>query len=213
MAAERFWFPGVNRFFLLGLLLVATAHARAESAAQEVSDFLASLNRFASTFEQSVQGAHGELIEYTTGQFLLERPRFRWQVEEPYPQIIVSDGDRLSIYDPDLEQVTVRSVGDALAGTPLGLLAREDVDLLGEFHAEERADDPSARHFVLTSLDAQAPYRRIDLWIDGQQLLRIEVLDHYDQRLRVVFTADPLRPVGERPFELDLPEGVGVVEG
>ncbi len=213
MAAVRFWFPGVNKFIVVGLLLVASVQATAESATQTVSDFLASLDQFASTFEQSVQGAHGELIEYTTGQFLLDRPRFRWQVEDPYPQIIVSDGDKLSIYDPDLEQVTVRSVQDALAGTPLGLLARGDVNLKEEFQAEERANDASARHFVLTSLDAQAPYRRIELWIDGQQLLRIEVLDHYDQRLRVVFTADPVRPQGERPFELDLPEGVEVVEG
>ncbi len=203
----------MNKLFVFGLLLAVSAQAAADSAVQTVSDFLADLNRFASTFEQSVQGAHGELIEYTTGQFLLERPRFRWQVEDPYPQIIVSDGDKLSIYDPDLEQVTVRPVQDALAGTPLGLLAQDDVNLEADFQAEERAVDGSTRHFVLTSVDGQAPYRRIELWIDGAQLLRIEVLDHYDQRLRVVFTADPLMPLGERPFELDLPEGVEVVEG
>ena len=203
----------MNRCVVILILLLAAGTLRADEPLQDVSRFLEGLDRFESTFEQSVQGPHGELIEYAAGQFLLERPRFRWQVQDPYPQIIVSDGEKLRIYDPDLEQVTERDLSAALVGTPLGLLARRDVDLAGEFTAEELQTDAFAKRYVLSSVAEDAPYRRIELWLDGERLLRIEVLDHFDQRLRVEFTEDLPAPLGETPFQLELPDTVEVVQG
>ena len=53
----------------------------------------------------------------------------------------------------------------------------------------------------------------VELWLDGERLLRIEVLDHFDQRLRVAFTEDLPAPLGETPFQLELPDTVEVVQG
>ncbi len=217
MAAGKCWFPDVisryTRFCLLGLSALCWLPAHAQTALEEVTGILAALSKMEASFEQSVQGSRGELVEYSTGQFLLDRPRFRWQVAEPYPQIIVSDGAMLRIFDPDLEQVTERPVTAALAATPLGLLAQEDIDLTGVFEAELLPDEGAVRHFLLTSTEENAPYQRIDLWVDEAKLLRIEVLDHFSQKLRVEFIDVPTEPWGESPFELTLPDNVEVVRG
>ncbi len=66
---------------------------------------------------------------------------------------------------------------------------------------------------MLVSLADDAPYRRIDLWLLDARLQRIEVLDHFEQRLNVEFTSEPLTAVDGDRFELELPEGVEVVQG
>ena len=45
----------------------------------------------------------------SSGEVALSAPRlFRWEYTQPYPQLIVADGERVWVFDPDLDQVTVR---------------------------------------------------------------------------------------------------------
>src|SRR5690606_31953249 len=65
----------------------------------------------------------GRVVESSRGRFVFERPgRFRWEVVEPFEQLLVADGEQLYFYDKDLNQVTVRSLRDALASTPAAIL-------------------------------------------------------------------------------------------
>ena len=50
----------------------------------------------------------------------LERPgRFRWQTKEPMEQLVVADGQKMWVYDVDLEQVTVKKQEKGLGGQRL----------------------------------------------------------------------------------------------
>ena len=51
---------------------------------------------------------------------------FRWNVDKPYKQLLVGDGDRVWIYDPDLNQVISRKSDKALGSTPAALLSGRD---------------------------------------------------------------------------------------
>ena len=95
---------------------------------------LDSLDGFAAHFHQVIAGARGQILEQSSGHVLLKRPNFKWVVDDPYPQIIVADGQLLKVYDPDLEQLTVRPLSEALADTPVALLTRSDVALDESFH-------------------------------------------------------------------------------
>jgi outer membrane lipoprotein carrier protein len=58
---------------------------------------------------------------------MISRPgKFRWQIDKPYSQLLVGDGEKVWMHDPDLRQVTVRKVGAALGGTPAALLAGDN---------------------------------------------------------------------------------------
>jgi outer membrane lipoprotein carrier protein len=76
------------------------------------------------TFRQAVAAKGRQETRESTGTFSFQRPgKFRWAYETPYEQLIVGDGDRLWIYDRDLNQVIVRKLDRALGSTPAALLA------------------------------------------------------------------------------------------
>ncbi|MFX4324706.1 outer-membrane lipoprotein carrier protein LolA, partial [Acinetobacter baumannii] len=59
-----------------------------------------------------------------SGTMAFSRPgKFRWTYDRPYYQLLVGDGEKLWVHDRDLNQVTVKTLGDALASTPAALLA------------------------------------------------------------------------------------------
>ena len=108
---------------LLALLLVPIASFAADSITR-VDAYLARLSTLTAGFVQVVQDKQGQVTERATGTLSISRPdRFRWDYQQPYAQTIVADGKKLWLYDPDLEQVTVRSLAQGLGATPAMLLS------------------------------------------------------------------------------------------
>ena len=108
---------------LLTLLLVPIASFAADSIAR-VDAYLATLSTLTADFVQVVQDKQGQVTERAAGTLSISRPnRFRWDYQQPYVQTIVADGKKLWLYDPDLEQVTVRSLEQGLGATPAMLLS------------------------------------------------------------------------------------------
>ena len=101
-----------------------TAAVPAGDAIARVEKYLGALKTLGAEFVQVVRGKDGEVTERASGTLSISRPnRFRWDYREPYEQTIVADGTRLWLYDPDLDQVTVRSLAQGLGDTPAMLLS------------------------------------------------------------------------------------------
>jgi hypothetical protein len=73
-----------------------------------------------------VKNTNGEAPKVSTpasGTFVFARPgKFIWTYVKPYEQVLQADGDKLYIYDKDLNQVTVKKLGDALGSSPAAIL-------------------------------------------------------------------------------------------
>ena len=107
----------------LALLLVPIAAFAADSVSR-VDAYLGSLKTLSAGFVQIVQDKQGQVTERATGTLSISRPnRFRWDYQQPYAQTIVADGKKLWLYDPDLDQVTVRLLEQGLGATPAMLLS------------------------------------------------------------------------------------------
>ena len=90
--------------------------------------------RAAARFRRQVNGATGSFSQYTvnaqgrtqpaqTGTFSFQRPgKFKWAVQKPYEQLVISDGAKVYQYDPDLLQVTERKVDAAIGTSPAAIL-------------------------------------------------------------------------------------------
>jgi outer membrane lipoprotein carrier protein len=75
-------------------------------------------------FRQVVTAKSGRVPQTSSGTFAFARPgKFRWSYDKPYAQLLVGDGDKLWIYDRDLNQVIVKKLDRALGATPASLLA------------------------------------------------------------------------------------------
>jgi len=202
-----------RRWVVLLLLLTACSARAADSDIERLEHVLAGLDQLDVTFEQYVHGVEGELVEFATGRFIMQRPQFRWVVDDPYPQVIVSDGKLLKVYDPDLEQVTERELAQALEGTPLGILSRPDGRLRDEFQLLSHDRRDNAEYFMLAPLKPQTKAQRVEIWLEGQSLKRLDVLDEFGGRLRLEFKSAAKSPPPAEPFVLKVPAGTEVLQG
>jgi outer membrane lipoprotein carrier protein len=130
---------GVGQWIKLTLtpiLLVCTSLAHA-TAMDALHDFVKSTHTGRVSFTQTVVNRNGKVSNPAMGTFQFSRPgKFRWVYEKPYEQWIVGDGDKLWIYDKDLNQVTVRKLGSSLGQSPAAILAGSD-DLEKNFDLKE----------------------------------------------------------------------------
>jgi outer membrane lipoprotein carrier protein len=135
------------------LICLLSVSAQAGPVAERLDRVFSELKAMQAEFAQTVRDAERSRVQESSGTMALLRPgRFRWHYLTPYEQLIVGDGERVWIYDVDLEQVTVRSMGDALGDTPALLLSRhrpveEDFDdgisgWFGSDHTAELRSDP-----------------------------------------------------------------------
>jgi outer membrane lipoprotein carrier protein len=105
------------------LLVSANALAQPANSLTEFRAFTKDLSSLSGTFTQEVRDKSGRVSRSSAGTFTIARPgKFRFIYEKPYKQTIVSDGTTVWLHDEDLNQVTVRKIGDALSEQPLALL-------------------------------------------------------------------------------------------
>jgi len=104
------------------LALAAAAPARAGAVAA-LREFLAQTKTARGEFTQQVTRGQAQAAPPSSGTFFFERPgKFRWIYAKPYEQVLVADGERLFLYDKDLNQVTVKKVAAALPASPASIL-------------------------------------------------------------------------------------------
>lgn len=191
-----------------GVLIVEAVSAR-----QQLAERLAGVGQFTATFTQEIQGAQGQVLERSSGHVLLLRPMFKWVVDDPYPQIIVTEGDVLKVYDPDLEQLTIRPLSDALTDTPLSLLTQEDV-VLGDSFSVIRIADLQGEYFLITPRSEDSLFAEIRLRFSAQSLASLEILDHLGQFTEIQFEVEPRTTVLQSSdFSLEVPPGTDVIGG
>lgn len=184
----------------------------ADSATQKLQHFVDNVQTFSAHFEQIVIDAEGNLLEEAEGEFQLERPgKFRWDYQQPYPQEIVADGERIWFYDVDLEQVTVKSQQEALADTPATLLSGEVVPA-DKYHIQNLPSDDGRFWVELTPKESDSNFQAVTLVFDGDMLAQMIMRDSFDQRTRLVFSQVEENPgFSEDIFSFTPPAGVDVV--
>lgn len=193
-------------------LLLAAFPAWAGEAVDRLNAFTDNLRSFSAQFEQTRYDENQEPIRESRGVAYLQRPgKFRWTYREPYHQVIVADGERLWIYDADLEQVTVREAQQALATAPITLLSGE-APLSDQF----RINDLGAReglHWVeLRPKVDDTDFDRIFLGLDDQALRVMELRDRFDQATQIRFSDVRMNPdLDPERFRFEPPEGVDVI--
>ena len=105
-------------------LAIAFASAAAASGIDQLRAFVDGARTGKATFRQVVTAKSGRVPQTSSGTFAFARPgKFRWSYDKPYAQLLVGDGDKLWIYDRDLNQVIIKKLDVALGATPASLLA------------------------------------------------------------------------------------------
>jgi outer membrane lipoprotein carrier protein len=163
-------------------------------------------------FTQTLTNVNGQASKTSSGTLALEAPReFRWDTLQPYKQTIVADGGRVWMYDPELEQVTVRKQSTEEAHSPLTVLT--DLKQLDkEFKASERGEHDGLVWLRLTSTSPDPQFAWVDLGFDATGLARMAFRDQLGSSTVISFSdwqRNPALPVGT--FTFVPPKGADVI--
>ena len=195
---------------LLALLLVATI---ADAASLDrLREFVRETQTARASFIQTVTDRNGRMVQRATGELVIARPgHFRWTLEKPYQQILVGDGERVWVFDPDLNQVVVRRNDRALGSTPAALLAgKEDVE-----RAFDWKDLPAANGLDWLGAkpkDKESSFTEIRLGFNAGGLAALEVTDNFGQHTLVsLFNLERNPKLSPDLFKFTPPKGADVV--
>lgn len=195
---------------IFALLLATNALA---GAREKMTAFTAGLQGLDARFEQRVYDPNGRQSEISSGSVKLAAPRhFRWEYQKPSPQLIVADGDHIWIYDPDLEQVTVRNQSFEEQGSPLSVLV-DPTELDRQYNVSEGGKDDGLEWLVLLPKKGDdAPFQKARLGFNASGMVRMELNDALGQRTVIGFSPwqrNPSFPAGT--FRFIPPAGTDVV--
>jgi len=170
------------------LLLAALAAGTRADAVDTLRGFVRDVKSGRAAFTQTVSSPDGVKKKTSSGSFEFARPnRFRFAYTKPFEQLIVADGQKVWLYDADLNQVTVRALDQALGATPAALLAGGALD----------------RDFTLTPLPArdgldwvqavpkarEGSVAQLRVGFRGPELVALEIVDAFGQRSLLQFSA------------------------
>jgi len=198
------------------LLLVAAsspwAAADEDEQFERLSRFTDELTTFTAEFEQTLYDADSNPLKTSSGTIALKRPgRFVWDYLTPDPQTIVSDGERVWLYDRGLEQVTVSPLSERAAGTPLALLLG-GAQLKDAFAIKALGESEGIDWFELTPRIADTDFEQIFLGLNDAGLAVMELRDNFDQATQIRFLSFKSGvPLNDEQFEFEPPAGVDVI--
>jgi outer membrane lipoprotein carrier protein len=201
------------RIALVSLVCLITATASAADGARaRMEAFSKGLHSVAASFSQSVTDANGHRGDESRGTLALEAPRqFRWETTTPYQQTIVADGAKVWVYEPDLEQVSVRNQSSEEAHSPLTVLT--DLSQLdSQFKPTEAGEHDGLVWLKLTSKAKEPEFEYAELGFDASTLQRMRFKDQLGNTTEIRFDdwkRNP--PMAAGTFKFTPPKGVDVV--
>ena len=164
------------------LLLFLVASGTDAATIERLRAFVHDTQTARATFTQTVTDANGRTKQEASGEFAIARPgKFRWSVEKPYKQLLVGDGERVWIYDADLNQVVKRRNDQALGTTPAALLAGKD-DVERAFDWRDLPAAGGLEWLGATPKSKESAFTEIRLGFDAKGLAALEVYDNFGQR-------------------------------
>jgi outer membrane lipoprotein carrier protein len=201
----------VLAFALGGMLVLGSAAARAD-AVESLRAFVKDVKFGKAEFTQTVTSPDGVRKKLSTGHFEFARPNhFRFTYLKPYAQTIVSDGQKVWFHDPDLNQVTIRKLGEALGATPAALLAGQQLEK--DFELKAQPDSGGMEWVQATPRSKDGTIQWMKAGFKGRALAAVEVADSFGQHSMLQFSGLATeQALPADTFRFAIPAGADVSE-
>jgi len=204
------------------LAFVTPSAVPAETLEDVVRDLEAAYSRVTDLRAEFTQTAFNKSLNQTIPAqgtvYLKKGGRLRWEYTEPTPQEIVSDGRKLWVYTPALNQVNVGDAPEALAGPAGSFLAG-----LGHLRAEfdvrflnpaQPKDDGGNWVLDLTPKQPLPTLARLILAVDAKtwELRTAVVYDQFENTVTMRFAKVAINSsLPDQLFTFVTPKGVATV--
>ena len=163
-------------------------------------------------FHQTVLDNQGRKMQEVDGSMQLQRPgKFRWDYNKPYVQQIVGDGEKVWLFDPELNQVTVRALSKALGSSPAALLAGNK-EMEKGFVLKDDPRQDELEWVLATPKDKESGFERVFLGFKNDALHEMELHDSFGHMTIIEFSKLERNPkLAAQTFRFTPPSGADVV--
>jgi len=196
----------------VGLVLFTLAGLAQAAAIDQLRSFLADTKTARGEFSQRVTAGKKPPVA-SSGRFEFERPgRFRWSYDKPYEQTIVADGQKLFIYDRDLNQVTVKKLGAALPASPASILFGTN-DFERDFDVRDDGERDGLAWIVARPRTRDSQFDAIRIGFRGGVPGAMQIADSFGQSTVLTFRSIERNPkLDADAFRFVVPTGADVLE-
>ena len=192
-------------------LSIAAFAAHADSV-DTLREFIRDVKTGRAQFTQTVTSPDGVKKKTSSGSFEFARPnRFRFTYAKPFEQVIVADGQKVWIFDADLNQASSRKFSSALGATPAALLAGGSLDQDFDLKPLPAKDGLDWVQALPKAKDGA--FKSVQVGFRGKELAAVEIVDAFDQRSLLQFSQFAAGvPIAANTFQFTPPPGADVIE-
>ncbi len=197
---------------ILSVLLIFSVEA---SGVAKLEKFVSDIKTLKADFTQQSVSDNGTVTRTSSGVFMLSKPgKFSWIYSTPYVQKIITNGEQIWIYDPDLEQVTIRSFTEAMSASPIALLTQQE-NLSNSFIVQDIEREEDDLEWVsLKPKTEDADFLSVHIGLDDKGIKAMDLFDQFGQQNRIRFLNIEVNPeIDNRIYKFTPPEGVDVIGG
>ena len=202
------------RMLVLAALAVAGVQAHADDAAtQRLSAMLSKAQTLSARFSQLTLDGSGTRLQETAGNLALKRPGlFRWHTDAPQEQLLISNGEKIWLYDPDLQQVTIQKLDQRLTQTP-ALLLSGDISKIHESFDITSKDGGNVVDFILKPKDKDTLFDNLRISFRNGVVNDMQLIDSVGQRTNILFLGVKMNEkLDAGLFDFQVPEGADVIQ-
>ena len=200
------------KLLLAAVMFVCSTAVMAADAREKLETFLDQTNSMKAAFTQNLEDHLGVQLQSSSGTFVLKRPgRFLWDYQTPYAQKIISNGDKVWVYDSELEQVSVKKYDQVLTGAPVILLdQRKKLDV--DFVVTEHGFHSNQHWLLLQPRTSESDFKEIKIGMLDNKLKTMQLVDNFDQTTTLVFSQLQINPqLDNDMFDFIPPSGTDIV--
>lgn len=201
------------RMLLVSALTLGSVTAYAgEQDVQRLTQLLEKSQTIEANFSQLTLGADGTSLQETSGKMTVKRPGlFYWHTDAPQEQVVVSDGKNVTLWDPDLEQATIKKLDVRLNQTP-ALLLSGDVEDQPELDIASK-EQGEVMDFTLKPKTKDTLFDSLRVSFRKGLINDMQLIDSVGQRTNILFNGVKAnQAVPDSKFKFDIPKGADVIK-
>ncbi|QBF26217.1 outer membrane lipoprotein chaperone LolA [Pseudomonas tructae] len=201
------------RMLLVSAMALSSASAiAAEADVARLTQLLEKSKTIEARFSQLTLDGTGTQLQETTGQMAVQRPGlFYWHTDAPAEQVVVSDGKNVTLWDPDLEQATIKKLDQRLTETP-ALLLSGDVSKISQSFDITSKEQGEVMDFTLKPKTRDTLFDSLRLSFRRGLVNDMQLIDSVGQRTNILFTGVKANEnIPASKFKFDIPKGADVI--
>jgi len=197
----------IRLFLLLLFCLNVSANSHFE-----LSEKLNKMKSLTGDFKQKVTDQNGAILQEVSGQFFFKKPNlFKWDYLKPLKSQLISDGELLYLYDPDLKQVVISQLKKIGGVSPAMLLVTKDIESLFKI---TRIRDKEIDWFKAVPHDPEkANFKEVFINFSHDRLKFMTIIDGFDNKTEIQFiNINQNIKINDAFFLFNTPDGIDVIK-